>query len=150
MIVLGQPSIVRMESKLRYMNTPPQNTIGYMVTNTTADTIYIWIQQKQEIFNRTDSFRKYFFSRLGDFSLSMLCFDGNIVFKDEFVPILGHNFIKKLCPNESFRIYSVCSEMDLSAIQWESIKNVKMIVPPHKLDEYDFGYEYIIIDPAEF
>ena len=150
MIVFCQPSVVRVESKLIQRSDFPQNTIGYIVRNSTTDTLYIWIQKEQEISHSKDSFKKYFFSRLGDFSLAMLCFDGNIVCKDEFIPVLGHNFIKRLCPNELFYIYSLICEMDVSVIHWESIKAIRKMVSPQKLDKYNCVYDYIIIDTLDF
>ena len=148
MIVFCQPSIVRVESKLLHRSGSPQNSIGYIVRNTTTDTLYIWIQKEQE--NNKDSFIKYLGSRLGDFSLAMLCFDGNIVINDEFIPVLGHNFIKRLGPNELFYIYFLNCEMDVSVIHWESIKKIRKMVSPQKLDKYNFTYGYIIIDSTDF
>lgn len=148
-ICFGQPSIIRTESQIHLLNSHRNNSIKYTIKNTLEDTIYIWLQENKEG-DAPNTFRHYFYSRASDFSLSMLCFDGNVYFYSPFIPVIGANFIKKLSPNELFHVYLFNCDMDQSVIHYESINSVKKTVPPQKLDEYDFIDDYVIIDSVNF
>lgn len=149
MLCLCQPSITRTETQLLFRNSPSTKSIRYTIKNTEEDTIYIWLQKKDMSSIGELSFIRYFFGNT-EFSLSMLCFDGSVYFDSLFIPVIGANFIKRLPPNESFYVYLLNCDMDSSMIHYESINNIKKIVSPQRLDEYDFIDDYVIIDSVNF
>lgn len=146
MVCFCQPSIKRTESQISFLSSPSQKTINYTITNSSKDTIYIWLQNSSIVNHSDNSFRRYFFSNAVPLPLYMLCFDGNVYFDEPFVPVLGANFIKRLTPDESFNIYLLNCDMDLSAIQYEMIDNIKKLVSPEKLNGFDYYYNYVVID----
>lgn len=151
MLCLCQPSITRTETHLLIRNSSSIESTRYTIKNISDDTIYIWLQGKDTSSIEKPSFIRYFF---GDgelaFPLSILCFDGNVYFDSPFTPVIGANFIKKLSPNESFYVYLLNCDMDPSMIHYESINNIKKIVPPGRLDEYGFIDDYVILDSVNF
>ena len=149
MLCLCQPSITRTETQLLFSNSPSIKSTRYTIKNTNEDTIYIWLQKKDMSSIGELSFIRYFFGDT-EFSLSMLCFDGSVHFDSPFIPVIGANFIKRLSPNESFYVYLLNCDMDPSMIHYESINNIKKIVPPKRLDEYGFIDDYVILDSVSF
>ena len=141
---LCQPSVTRTEAQLYFINTPPQKTTRYAVHNKTDDTIYIWVQKNDSSYCENNNFRKYFFSKLSEFSLSTLCFDCCVSFDDMFIPVIGVNFIKKIYPKETFNIYLLNCDMGVSAIHYTTQKKVRETVCPQRLDNFIYNHAYYL------
>lgn len=141
-----QPSISRMESLSLFKGPIPQKIIQFKIENTTTDTIYIWLQKKDSCFDVVNNFAKYFFCADSEFPLSVLCFDRNVFFESPYKPVIGDTFIKRLDPGETFNIFSLDFDGGTYVIQYETLINVKKFVSPHRLDSFNYSYDYLLID----
>ena len=118
--------------KMQHLIYKYDDTIGIKYTehvfyNSSSDTIYLWIDNDTIGDNSMTMeqkniwyFQKYIRYPKCEVGLDFLCHDGNINFADSttFVPVIGCTFIKKILPNELFRIISMNNNFDRKAIHY--------------------------------
>lgn len=140
---MGQVLIKKSNTQIYYaVDAPSVDATVYKVSNKTEDTIYLWLQKKDE----DTSFRHYFFSTShGCCSLSMCCYD-HVNHGDTFIPIIGLTFIKRLCPGEFFLIYAAKRDIEEWSVQYESIKNMRKMLSVERLTPFVYKPDYLIID----
>lgn len=79
----------------------------YTIKNTSSQPYYLWLTNDSCSNQDTIALFKRYFLRIDvDFSLSALCFDGNIEYHNPYIPILYVTFLKKINPGEDFFIIS--------------------------------------------
>ena len=142
----GQLAVEKTES-IVYQNGI-RYSVKYSVTNTTKDTFYLWILNPTDTIGGRMSFRKYFHPNLNFGTLAFLCWDGNIHNIDEFIPEIGFNFIKRLCPNEIFFIFVPEKEKSV-LIAYETVKNIRKMVSVDALERFSYRRDFVLINYEE-
>lgn len=143
----SQLTIKKSESVVQQKNV--NYSTRYRVVNETQDTFYVWIIESGENHDYKNPFRDYFLSNLNYGSLSFLCWDRNIANLDRFIPKIGFNFLKRMCPNETFDIFVLNRDMSLSILS-ESITNIRKIVSIDILDKYTYPSDYVIVQKEDY
>lgn len=102
-----------------------------VITNNTSESYYTWIDFRT-LFDEQESgnhARKYLSMPFGDFSLiQLLCED--VFFHEEFSPIIGVSFLKKITPGASFKYlvdWRICEKLN-GHIFYVSESDYKQIV----------------------
>lgn len=150
----GQCNIIDTQYIVYKCNNASVQYTEYTIDNCSDDTLYLWIDQETSYndsltFSQNNYcfFRKYIRSSKCGTGLSFLCYDGNINYGDSFPPppVIGSTFLKKLVPQEKFRIISVSDTVNKSDIHFVPRIVVDYFFKMDVLDELCYKESYIII-----